>query len=203
MSFALNYRVLIVLIYLFEIFGELRLSELPKFSSNVWSLATLNVDQTSTNMNIITYATAVGIKPERVWTLSLYKGTLTHENFMRTGHGALQLLKRSHAQLVPVLGKLTGLSDQKQSFLRRLKSDTLPLARIEGYADSTNMDNPLMLDVLKDCGAVLVLKKLPEVVDVGDHDVVFCKVISSFVGDYETNDLLTTDFLRSKGLLPP
>lgn len=43
-----------------------------QLSVPVFSLATVNEDG-STNMNIVTYASPVGIEPERLWMVSLYK----------------------------------------------------------------------------------------------------------------------------------
>lgn len=43
-----------------------------QLSVPVFSLATINEDG-STNMNIVTYASPVGIEPERLWMISLYK----------------------------------------------------------------------------------------------------------------------------------
>lgn len=43
-----------------------------QLSVPVFSLATLNADG-STNMNIVTYASPVGIEPERMWMVSLYQ----------------------------------------------------------------------------------------------------------------------------------
>ena len=52
----------------------------PLLDVPVYSLATLNGDG-STNMNILTYASPMGIRPERLWQISLYRGTRTHANF--------------------------------------------------------------------------------------------------------------------------
>ncbi|CAN0201620.1 unnamed protein product, partial [Ectocarpus sp. 12 AP-2014] len=75
-----------------------------QLSVPVFSLATVNEDG-STNMNIVTYASPAGIKPERLWMVSLFKVTLSYENFIREGWGVLQLLQRNHAPLVPILGE--------------------------------------------------------------------------------------------------
>lgn len=47
-------------------------NNVSQLSVPVFSLATINEDG-STNMNIVTYASPVGIKPERLWMISLYK----------------------------------------------------------------------------------------------------------------------------------
>ncbi|KAL3769115.1 hypothetical protein ACHAW5_008934 [Stephanodiscus triporus] len=48
-------------------------------------------------MNILTYASPVSIKPHRMWCISLYKGTMSHENFARERRGVLQMLRPEHA----------------------------------------------------------------------------------------------------------
>ena len=63
----------------------------PLLSTPVYSLATLNDDGT-TNMQILTYATPVGISP-RTWAVSLYRPTLTHANWLAQKRGVLQLLR--------------------------------------------------------------------------------------------------------------
>ena len=48
----------------------------PLLRSPTYSLATLNNDfGGSTNMNILTYATPVGVKPVRRWAVGLFRGT--------------------------------------------------------------------------------------------------------------------------------
>ena len=47
-------------------------SSTKQLSVPVFSLATVNGDG-STNMNVVTYASPVGIEPERLWMVSLYK----------------------------------------------------------------------------------------------------------------------------------
>jgi flavin reductase (DIM6/NTAB) family NADH-FMN oxidoreductase RutF len=73
----------------------------------VYSLATLNEDG-STNMNIVTFATPVSIEPRRVWAVSLYKHTLSRENFEARGGGVLQVgrcgLAGVHTPHCPVAG---------------------------------------------------------------------------------------------------
>jgi hypothetical protein len=66
-----------------------KLEDPSPISTPVYSLATLNRDG-STNMNIVTYATPVSIQPQRNWVVSLYKDTLSKENFEREGFGILQ-----------------------------------------------------------------------------------------------------------------
>lgn len=49
-----------------------RVNDLDKLSVPVFSLATVN-ENGSTNMNVVTYASSVGIEPERLWMVSLYQ----------------------------------------------------------------------------------------------------------------------------------
>ncbi len=51
-------------------------------------------------MNILTYASPISITPHRMWCISLYKGTLSHENFKRERRGVLQLLRPEHAYCI-------------------------------------------------------------------------------------------------------
>ena len=81
----------------------------PLLDVPVYSLATLN-DDGSTNQNIVTYAGPVGIRPERTWALSLYRGTRSHANFASRRVGVLQLLREEHAVACHALG---GVSTEK------------------------------------------------------------------------------------------
>ena len=61
----------------------------PLLDGPVYSLATLD-EAGDTNMNVVTYATPVGIRPERRWALSLFKSTVSRANFARRRRGVLQ-----------------------------------------------------------------------------------------------------------------
>lgn len=43
------------------------------------------------NMNVVTFATPVSLSPRRLWVVSLYKHTLSRENFEREDGGILQV----------------------------------------------------------------------------------------------------------------
>lgn len=69
-------------------------------------------------MNIVTYASPVGIRPSRKWVISLFRQSLTHENFLRRRTGVLQLLTEEHAPLTFTLGgqvKLISFGQQNSS----------------------------------------------------------------------------------------
>ncbi|KAH8084526.1 hypothetical protein JL720_8027 [Aureococcus anophagefferens] len=161
--------------------------EAPLLSSPVYSLATLNGDD-STNMNICTYATPVGIRPQRRWTLSLYRGTRSHANFAARRRGVLQLLREAHAPATHALGGVSA-------------------ARV-GAVDKAAACEALGLDweacgdwderVLPGCAAYLRLVAVDGSVDCGDHEVFICRVAGGF-GD--AGNHLTTGELRRLGLI--
>jgi flavin reductase (DIM6/NTAB) family NADH-FMN oxidoreductase RutF len=160
----------------------------PELSLPVYSLATLNED-TSTNMNIVTYATAVGIKPRPTWVISLYKGTLSYANFARTGYGALQLMNKKQHKLVDVLGKSSGRDMNKAE---ELASRGVKLMKVNDVCQELDS-----LSVMDDCISIAILRRrdIP-IVDVGDHDLFFCD-IENFVSrkDYNHEDILRKDDL--------
>jgi len=193
-----------------------------KLDVPVWSLATRNVGGETTwttNMNIVTYATQVGIKPTPVYAISLYKGTLSHQNFMRERWGVLQLLPPAADVVVPLLGKESGKTVDK---VGRLKELGVPLTAVRARATNSgggpatahaNDDDDTLL-VMKDSPMLLLVEvdgfasSLP--VDVGDHDVVLCEVrhVITLPGRGTTATTgaggapyLTTQALRDKGLL--
>ena len=55
-------------------------------------------------MNLLTYASPVGIRPHRLWAISLFRKTRTHANFARRKTGVLQQLTTAHASLTHILG---------------------------------------------------------------------------------------------------
>lgn len=55
-------------------------------------------------MNLLTYASPVGIRPYRLWAISLYRDTRSHANFAARRTGVLQQLTIAHAPLTYTLG---------------------------------------------------------------------------------------------------
>lgn len=147
----------------------------------IYSLAT--VDSTGqTNMNIVTYASAVGIRPERVWCMSLYKGTKSHANFGQRKRGVLQLLTEEHSNLVWTLGGTSGgpknvaCSDRGLAWENRDWCDEALLPRCAAY---------VLLEETERYGA-------------GDHDVVLCRVVHTELSERRH---LTTRLARARGLV--
>ena len=61
-------------------------------------------------MNILTYASPVAVSLDRMWSIGLYKGTMSYENFAREGRGVLQMLRPEHAACAGADGGLGGLN---------------------------------------------------------------------------------------------
>ena len=161
--------------------------EAPLLSSPVYSLATLNGDD-STNMNICTYATPVGIRPQRRWTLSLYRGTRSHANFAARRRGVLQLLREAHAPATHALG---GVSAARVGAVDKAAACEALGLEWETCGDWDER-------VLPGCAAYLRLVAVDGSVDCGDHEVFTCRVAGGF-GD--GGDHLTTGELRRLGLI--
>ena len=171
-------------------------------------------------MNILTYATQVGIKPTPVYAVSLYKNTLSHENFMRNRWGVLQLLPPAADVTIPLLGKESGRAVDKMARLREIgvhltpvhanvRATTVTAAADAGDADDADDSLLVMTDSPMLLLAEIVDGPTSVPVDVGDHDVVFCeirRVISINAGNEGSaaegaKPYLTTKMLRDKGLL--
>ena len=62
------------------------------------------------------------------------------------------------------------------------------------------------LSLFPNCPAIYVLRKVPSsnTMDLGDHDLFICQVVSIFSGtnrDDNYDNILTTDILRSNGII--
>ena len=161
--------------------------EAPLLDAPVYSLATLNGDGSS-NMNIVTYASPVGIRPERRWTLSLYRGTRSHANFAARRRGVLQLLREAHAPATHALGGVSAAKDDAVD--KAAACEALGL----GWETCGDWDER----VLPGCAVYLRLEAVDAPVDCGDHEVFTCRVAGGF-GD--GGDHLTTGELRRLGLI--
>ncbi|HMO60671.1 MAG TPA: flavin reductase family protein [Ferruginibacter sp.] len=133
------------------------------------------------NMNIITYASAISMKPKR-FVCGIYHDTKTLENTASTGEFVLQLLSSSQYRLVTLLGKQSGNNIDKTALLH--KRDELQWWK--GYP------------VLKNCLAVMLLKTLQEF-DAGDHQCFICDVTA--YKNCNPGQPLTLDILRQHKLV--
>jgi len=163
----------------------------PLLDVPTYSLATKDADG-KTGMNILTYATPVSIKPDRIWSIGLYKGTCAHDNFANTRKGVLQLLSPRHAKAVKLLGGSSGRDVDKRQECEKLG---LPWM---------SADNELP-ELLPGCTHYLRLSLVGDLIDCGSHDVALCKIESILVGD-DAEDLpdhtyLNTAKLRDLGII--
>lgn len=112
------------------------------------------------NMNIITYATAVSMKPKR-FICAVYKNTKTLENVRLNGTFVLQILSDTQYALVRLLGKQSG---NKINKIEKLSKRNL-LTQWKGF------------NVLKEALAVMEMKVIHET-DGGDHVCFLCDVVA-------------------------
>lgn len=140
-------------------------------------------------MNILTYATPVSVRPDRVWSIGLYKETLSYENFRRTGTCVLQLLTEKHLPLVKLLGGSSGKDVNKQEKCEKLGF---------GWGSLPTGEEA----VLPDCAYYLKLSAIGDLVDCGSHAVATCKVEDTFVSNDETKtEYVSTARLRDLGII--
>uniref|UniRef100_A0A7S2Y493 Flavin reductase like domain-containing protein n=1 Tax=Entomoneis paludosa TaxID=265537 RepID=A0A7S2Y493_9STRA len=173
----------------------------PLLDVPTYSLATCqdNDHNNTSNMNILTYATPVSIRPDRLWSLGLFHDTLTYQNFAATKQGVLQLLRPCHAELVKVLGGSSGRDVDKQS-----ECETLGYPWIKAPAEWGESAPEL----LPDCVCYLQMSLVGEnLIDCGSHSVAICKVESMWTSknDEEPEDVphLHTARLREMGIITP
>lgn len=112
------------------------------------------------NMNIITYATAVSMKPKR-FICAVYKNTKTLENVRLNGQFVLQILSDSQYALVRLLGKQSGNKINK----------------IEKLSKRNLLSEWKRFNVLKEALAVMEMKVIHEM-DGGDHVCFLCDVVA-------------------------
>jgi hypothetical protein len=187
----------------------------PLIDVPTWSLSTKtsnndDADAFST-MNILTYASPVATQPYRMWSISLYKGTLSHENFVKERRGILQLLRPEHAlckvdddidegkhgALIRVLGGSSGRDVDKETVCKELGFPWQTLeCKGESKANDDNDEN--WPKVLPHCVYYLKLELVGEIIDCGSHDVALCRVVDMVTtSDANTNEL---DYISTREL---
>jgi flavin reductase (DIM6/NTAB) family NADH-FMN oxidoreductase RutF len=161
----------------------------PLLDSPVYALATLNKDG-STNMNIVTYATPVSIRPDRVWSLGIYKDTLTLDNLLRNPVCVLQLLTESQAKTVTVLGGSSGRDIDKREKCASLGFEWISLP------------DDFDVQVIGGCVHYLKLSIKGGLVDAGSHLIVpYCQVEEMYTEDDNIGVQLSTGKLRELGII--
>lgn len=167
---------------------QIRKIVMPKYNVPVYSLVTINDMDFKSNMNIITYANGVGLRPSLVWSISLYKKTKSYENFQSNGIALLQQLDMDrHVETISILGKQSGYDINKFKLLEELKISICEVNLCDLYPGHSELiKNGIIstkISVLKDSINVLILKRRSdqEVIDAGDHEVFFCEVVSNYL----------------------
>ena len=173
----------------------------PLLDAPTYSLATLGSDG-STGMNILTYASPVGVRPDRVWTLGLFKGTVAHDNFSRSGKGVLQLLRRDHSKVVRLLGGTSGSDVDKEAQCANLG---FPWVKLDDAGCEVGREEGSPM-VLPGCAYYIRLVLMGELIDAGSHDVAICRVESMLVDEgssacKEYPGYLSTATLRDMGII--
>ena len=162
----------------------------PLLDVPVYALATRNKDGT-TNMNILTYATPVSAHPTRVWTLGVYRETLSEENLMRKPYGVLQQLTKDQVDLVSILGGNSGRDIDKKEACAKSGFEWIDCDHFDG------------LQVLPGCAFYMSFNIQGGVLDAGSHLIVpYCEIKSMYtLGVTSSGDHLKTGSLRDLGVI--
>ena len=145
----------------------------------VYSLASYN-NLGVFNMNICTYVSAISMKP-KLYAIAVYNNTQTLDNIEENDFAVLQLLHKSQYSLINKLGKSSAKTFDKYSYLFRKNNLT-------HWEDFT---------VLKDCSALVLLKKL-NAIQTGDHKLFVFEAKKSKVFNA---DYLSLNTLREKKII--
>ena len=138
----------------------------------IYSLATY--DNERVNMNICTYVTAISMKP-KWYAIAIYNNTKSLQNMQNNEYCVLQYLHISQYNLVNNLGKKSGVDFDKQAYLHKRNL-------IEKWNG---------LDVLKNTGALVLLKKV-NAQQTGDNVLFTFEMIkyATFSDELLTNQVL-------------
>jgi flavin reductase (DIM6/NTAB) family NADH-FMN oxidoreductase RutF len=191
----------LLLLLLFAQANSLKPTSIPPLIDvPTFSLSTRGKDPSRDTMNILTYASPISIKPYRMWSISLYKGTLSHENFVRERRGVLQLLAPEHAShgsqspgdLIRVLGGTSGKDVNKQ-----LQSEMLGYAwkKLDGVDVDISSHWPC---VLPGCLYYLQLELEGDLIDCGSHEVALCRVVSMIADESIENAAMELGYLSTR-----
>lgn len=129
------------------------------------------------SMNITTYCCPVTIKPTRRMAVALYTHTATARNMLATGKGVLQVLRKQHAELVPLLGKSSAHDVDKLAALEEA-----------GFETTTRHGVPTLTDA-----AGVVALELVSLETAGDHHLALCEVVAYDTLEDEGEPLYTAD----------
>jgi flavin reductase (DIM6/NTAB) family NADH-FMN oxidoreductase RutF len=154
-------------------------------SSPVYAVCTTSAEVGRANMSIATYTTPCGRGTSPKFAVSLRVGTLTWVSVRQTRRARLMLLAEGHAELVPILGQLSGRDVDKVAEVRAL-----------GYEVRTSKDGvPFLPGAL---GYVDVV--VDQWIDATDHELAICSVVNHLLLHQEHRPL-STGFLRDGHIL--
>jgi flavin reductase (DIM6/NTAB) family NADH-FMN oxidoreductase RutF len=151
----------------------------------VYAICTTSSEIGRPNMNILTYITPCGLGPSPRFAVALLEGTLTWVSVKQTGSARLMLLAEGHAELVPVLGQLSGRDVDKIAEVRAL-----------GYEVQESQDGVPFLPGSLGYMDVVV----DEWIDCGDHELAVCSTVGYRLLAHDKKPL-TTGFLRNANIL--
>ena len=141
----------------------------PLLNSPVFSLATLGADG-RTSMNMLTYATPISVRPERLWAISIFRDTQTHANWRRRSTGVLQQLSAEQAPLTSALG---GTSSAEEGVDKASACAALGWEWIESAECGEEQ-------LLPGCLTYCRIVQQGELIDAGGHEVAICKLERTF-----------------------
>ena len=150
----------------------------PPINNPVFALATVDAAGV-TNMNILTYASPVGISPRR-WMISLFRKSESHGNFCKRRTGVLQLLRPCHA---PLVYKLGGCSSRDVDKAQACEELGFEWKQFEGHDEL----------LLPDCAAYYRLTLEGDVLNAGEHDAALCVLDGVFADKMLKGTLLAME----------
>jgi len=181
----------------------------PPLDVPVWSLATLDPDTGESCHNVVTYACPVGIRPDRLWVISLFRSTQAHSNFSRRRRGVLQLLTARHADggLIYALGGVSvgraetekeakTAAERKRGALSDvgMADASLPALTAAGVDERTIPGCAAYIELIA-CDGLINAS-----VDAGDHEVFVCRV-GAVAGPPDSIEALGSAECRRRGIV--
>ncbi|KAL1514966.1 hypothetical protein AB1Y20_004042 [Prymnesium parvum] len=165
------------------------LSAPPPLNNPVFSLATVG-ENGLTNMNILTYASPIGITPRR-WVISLVRKSETHRNFAKRRGGVLQLLMAQHGPLIYTLGGCSARDVDKEEACRQLGFQWKKFDGVDEW-------------LIDDCAVYYRLSMEGDFINAGEHDAAICRLDEVLISDRTegpAEEALSTGDLRALGLV--
>ena len=148
----------------------------------VYSLSTYSPESHKINMNICTYISCISMKP-KLYSIAVYKNTLTHNNTINTEDFLLQLLSMQNLNIVKKLGKTSGLKQSNK------------LSKIH-----LNQTSIQQLSYLDNIVSYIHLKKIKFIPIQGDHDILIAQALS-YKNFLDPSQILYTYDLKANNII--